>query len=215
MALNANALIDVAYAQSFGATGTTAQLEEYINAVSQEFENYCSRVFRSLRAVTGAPGAGQVPLEWYQGTGTQYLRLLRYPITAIERIRINEVAITVEETTEINKHTGLLAEGFLFRKAGWPRTCSRFNDLTGDPDPSSGHYTIDVAYTGGLTAIPSNLKLACLAEVLSLDGQGPGGGGRIKSERTPGGHAVTYAVDSASFDPKTLRVLNGYRRIDE
>lgn len=212
MALNANALISVADATGFGATQTTANLELLINGVSQAFEDFCGRVFRSLVTVTGTPSGSQLPLEYYQGTGTQELRLRRYPITAISRVRIDGLELNADELADCNKLTHLLEEGYLYRRAGWPLACQTYGDLTGDPNVSAADYNIDVAYTGGYTTIPANLKLACLSEVLAGERAGAMSRSGVTSEKYPGGYAVTYASDSRNWSASTISLLSNFRR---
>lgn len=212
MALNANALITVLEATGFGATQSTGNLELLINGVSQAFEDYCGRVFRSLQSVTGTPSRSQLPLEYYQGTGTQELRLRRYPITAISRIRVGGTEISAEELADCNKLTHLLEDGYLYRRVGWPISCQTYGDLTGDANPSSADYSIDVAYTGGYTTIPPNLKLACLSEVLAGERAGALARSGITSEKYPGGYAVTYASDSRNWSASTISLLSNFRR---
>jgi hypothetical protein len=82
------------------------------------------------------------------------------------------------------------------------------DDLTGDPDVGRPLEHIELAYTGGYKtpgqgkvqagehAIPEDLEGIIFQELREYLTGGRDTAGRIKSERTPGGAAVTYADDS-------------------
>lgn len=205
MALNPNALCTVASVKAFSSFTADATIEEAINAFSQAAERYCNRVFRSVQVTTGSP-------ESYKGNGRRELYLRRSPITAVERVRINEQEITDYTIPEPEA-------GYLYRRNGWPLECAVHADLTNDPDPSERFWNIDVAYTAGFTDIPAqaaDLRLACIQEVIRvLTNPNPG----LSSEKTPGGHDqawrdVRWGAEGYSipFLPETIAILNGYKR---
>lgn len=207
MALNPNALTSVAQVRAVapGLGGTTdAVLELLINAASQAFEDLCDRVFRDVIVKDTPSGNDEAALEYYQGHNRHKLRLCRWPIISVQRVRIDGA-----EFTDYKLYPGLKEEGYLWRDQLWPARVARYPDLTGDPDPEAGQWNIDVAYTAGYATIPADLELACIQEVVSAVTRPSAG---LESERTPGGWSQKWSVNSAQFSSQTLDVLSRYSR---
>lgn len=201
-----SALVTEAEARAYGLQSSAVLLAAIINGVSEAFEREIGRTLRVLRACASPTAPHEVPTEWYRGNGRQELHLQRWPVLEIEWIKIGGVTYT-DYRADI---THLLAEGRVFRFAGWPGSAISTNPLTGDPNPNYLDYNIEVAYTAGYYEIPPDLKLAALAEMRVFDVRAASGIGAIRSEKTPGGYEVVYA-DSKGFMQSTVLVLDRYR----
>lgn len=206
MALEANALCAVADITARGVTKSQALIEDEINSVSQQFENYCGRVFRQLARVASPSGSSQAPRERLPGSGEQWLQLSSYPLISIQEIQVDGQVVTDYELVE-----GYAQRGLLYREDGWPLVCFPWDMLTRDPDPTRPQLSILAAYTGGYATIPADLKKAAIDEVLaalSITGDRR----HIVEEQTPAGRRLklSSAGLSGTWSAQTIQTLDHY-----
>ncbi len=221
MALPPIALTTVAAVNEAAPTGaTTARLEQLIAAVSEHFARLVGVDGFGLRAFpVEAP-------DVYQGTGRHHLILRRFPVVAVQEVRLDGAAITDYSLT-----SDLAEQGILYRASTWPALAPSRAPLVGDPDltPGSLAYNVSVAWKGGYIlpqfggvvdathnptgaarSLPYDLEEACISEVLlRVVRPVPG----LRQERTPGGHATTWSEDVDFVSRETRAVLNQYRRL--
>lgn len=195
MALDAGALVSVAEVQLWGATQSNSLIEAAINDASSRISRYCSRAFSSASQTETIPG-----------TGSRYLYLKRYPVTAVASVEIDGVAVTDFSIAGDDSDC-------LYRANGWPVNVEAWADLTGDPDPDRTIPSIVVTYTGGYTTIPSDLKKVCIDECLLAMSAPPDP--RLQEEQTAGGWRRKWATGGtdAIISAKSKAALAGYRRI--
>lgn len=214
LTLKANALTTPDRAKALG-TGLASKHDNAlifaINAVSAAIHRAVRRPLYQVTYTEESP-------ELLQGHGRELLQLRAYPILEVTSVLIGGVA-----DEEFSSARQFLDEGKLYREAGWPWDAPAYTDLTCDINFSRLRYNVAVAYVGGYITpkqeedgvedgepLPEELEQATFREVSDLL-NGARGSGRILSERTAGGYAVTYAMSGAvSLSVETQDVLSGY-----
>jgi uncharacterized phiE125 gp8 family phage protein len=143
MALNANALVDLATAKTYlkipiGETSQDALVEIYINAASEEIERECDRSFKS-----------QSHTETRHGRKQNILLLKQWPVTAIASLRIdNDSTFTAPST---------LIDSSDYRIGDDGNSLVLLNQVF-----PNGYSNIQVVYTAGYATVPADLQHACL-----------------------------------------------------
>lgn len=117
---------------------SSARAQALIRSVSGQIERLLQRSLGWGRNTTTSP-------ELHKG-GDYRLYLVRYPVTAVERVLDQESG---QDITDWVDFQDLLDEGILFRPAGWPARYRRAHRLTGRPIVESVDYSLAVAYSGG------------------------------------------------------------------
>lgn len=155
-------------------------LVRMIAAASAAIENYCSRVFASA-----------LYTEVRNGTGNRSLSMIRFPITAVTGVRVNDQTIPLRTSATGNGYT---FDEYSVRLSGY-----RFDE---------GYGNVEITYTAGLPDVPADIELAC-CEVVML---------RYKSRDRMGVTSKSLAGETISFTnddfPEYVtRVLNQYRSV--
>ncbi len=162
-------------------------LDDIINRVSKFIETYCNRVLVAADYT-----------EYYDGTDSAYLKLNNYPVnsyTSLESFdyQTQTVLQTFADHTDYEFYND---EGIIYK-------CSEF---------TPGHKNYKVIYNAGYTAIPEDLKQACIEMCKLLYNKKDKTG--IKSESI-GNYSVTFTDDAVNGLPENvLALLNSYRRLD-
>lgn len=199
MALNSNALTTIVRVKALpGMSGISdSKAEEAINLASNAIEKYLGRKL----------GYSSSIVEPLQGSGDRRLYLSRFPIRSVISVTKNEEEIELSELTEITGTEDSNAEGWLYRKNGWPIEVEDRNSLC-EPELLTEAYPFSIEYSAGyrlpneasspIEALPFEIQLACesvalewLRDTLSADSL-INGSAKVTSERTAGGYAVTY-----------------------
>lgn len=219
--MKANALTTYSAVNAAAATGVPQlRIEHLIEVVSSQIERECGRSFGYKQFSTSAP-------ESYYGVPENKLFLKRFPILAVEQVKINGSIVT-DWTADAEQ----LEEGALFRLYGWPRYGLVYADLTADSDPKYQERPITVAYTGGFilpqfskkvdatnnpdglaATIPADLEEAAISSVLNLATRGTQPD-NLKSETTPGGWSQTFDTSlnlRQVLTNTTLELIEPYR----
>ena len=185
------ALASEAEAQAIlGISGNEDKLRFLINASTDFIEKACNRRFKST-SYTGATA------ELRSGDGNKSIFLKNYPVTALTQLELNETF-----GNESNWNVIDAADYF-------------FDEESGIVDfvysTTKGHNNYRVAYTGGYTTIPSDLKMACIWLVGEAFKRSGSIG--IKSESL-GDHSLVFdaSLMSDGGNPVT-KTINRYRRM--
>ena len=173
MALNANALTSLADVRTQLEIPTTETsmntlLEKYINAASNQIERYCNRTFRQLTRT-----------DLNDGTGQNEVMLPGRPVTAITDVRVDASHTFGTDSIQAANTYGTVAGYLLRRHSGsWPKYSQN----------------LQVTYTCGYAAIPSDVDLACvlLVEFIYRRRQDRRSG-RVSISK--GGETVSYSDD--------------------
>lgn len=193
-----------------------ARVEGLISAVSEAIEIAISRSLGFRRFSLVAPSR-------YRGTGTRSLFVDRWPIRAVERVLVN--GSTVDDWLN---DPDFLARGELYRVSGWPKVMFRYNDLTGDLNPSTVGYSIELAFTGGFILpqfdqvedaehnptglscdLPFMLQEACIDSVLFNLSPPPA---NLVREKTVGGWDREWSPGgNVPLTGKTMQWIEGFR----
>lgn len=186
MALNANALIDLAYLNSMRSkaveTADESFAEELINQASAMAERYCGRVLasQSVTSVVDAPG----------GTA---LILPEYPVSAVTSVFI-DTAREFGAATEVTDYYLEAPTGILFRDTGF----------------GSGRRVVKVIYTAGYATVPADLSQAIVELVQWLWGRQRSQSVGIRVSRGIDGVETEHEL---TMPLATQRALERYRRI--
>lgn len=184
MALEPNALIDVAYIESVArviADADEARYEALINQASSLCE---ARTDRKLAAQ---------PLDMiFDGTGKDTLLLPEYPIVSVTSVHIDATRQwgAEDEVTDYYKDDSL---GILFRDSGWGWV----------------RRSVRVQFTAGHETVPEDLKEACLEIVLWLAPRQKAGSVGLRGTKVDGQeHELEITIPLHA-----QQVLRSYRRI--
>jgi uncharacterized phiE125 gp8 family phage protein len=186
VALNENALIDIAYLDSMQSHDMAAEddafAEELINQASAMAERYCGRVLasRSVSSVVDAPGGSALVLP-------------EYPVSAVTAVYL-DTAREFGATTEITDYYLEESTGILFRDAGY----------------GSGVRVVKVVYTAGYSPVPSDLQEAVVELVHWLWSRHRTQSIGIRVSRGLDGVETEHEL---TMPLATQRVLGQYRRI--
>lgn len=190
MALNSNALATLSFAKKWLKipdleTTLDDMVELFINAASQDIEDYCNRKFKS-----------QSHVEYHHGRHSNMILLDQFPVTSITELRIDADSVFTDPDTLIDstsyalgdyKNTLILIDGSVFQK---------------------GYHNIRVTYTAGFATIPSNLQMACLWFVMwyhrMREGQNIG-----RASKSKDGESAQWAQVAP---PYIMAVLNNYKK---
>lgn len=168
-----------------------------IDDVSSRVERYCGRKFESATLT-----------EKLQGKGSLYLLPSRWPVTAITSATIDGDAVTLADLSIVD-YEGDQARAIYYGN-GWPRPMVVATDLTSDLLRSEER-NITLAYTGGHTVIPAEVKLVVIHEaLLRLSDAGAAG---LLRERMPGGWDQTYdrSDTAGGLSARSRAILDNYR----
>lgn len=168
-----------------------------IEDVSSRVERYCGRKF-----------AQATQTEKLQGKGSLYLLPSRWPVTAITSATIDGDAVALADLSIVG-YEGDDARAIYYAN-GWPRPMLVANDLTSDLIASEER-NITLAYTGGYTTIPAEVKLVVIHEaLLRLSDAGAAG---LLRERMPGGWDQTYdrSDTAGGLSARSRAILDNYR----
>src|SRR6478752_1492784 len=211
MALAANALTTVAtLADELGidepASGSAAlrDLERRIAVASSAIGRYCDRIF----------GAAEYT-EAVAGYGTAVLRVAQYPVSEVESVSLDSVALPADSHSCAGQDARVGFVRYLY--GTWADTASL--QCGGAPEPMAGTEALaySVAYSAGYVlpkdateeapaTLPPEIEEACLQEcVASYRGKGRDVG--IRSE-TMLGASVSYDVASSSRGASGLLVTS-------
>lgn len=143
MSLNSNALCSVDNVNNLldkkGVTDEeTHSLELIINGLSQEFENYCDRIFKRANYI-----------EYIDGDGSQYLYPVNYPLVSVSSIYDDSDWVYGANTLITATEYGIIDGVYVAMKSGYF---------------SLGTKNIKITYSGGYTTIPADLILAATLE---------------------------------------------------
>lgn len=197
---NPNALCSVSDVLSEQPGLDSKTVENLIDSVSESFEWHCQRVFLSHAVV-----------EKVAGNGRQELQPSAWPIadSPAPIVKIDDVVITDFEITDEGPKD---PARYFFRETGWPKASYIHSDLTGDPIAGKGKRNIVLEYTGGFSAVPADLKRACIEEVISQANAGSRDD-NLKAEKTPGGWDQEFfdpRGQGSAFSVRTRAVLRRY-----
>jgi len=180
------------------AAADATLLATLITAASRAIETWCNRSFPSAEAT-----------EYYDGDGTQTLRLRRYPITDLDTVTVID---SDDDDTEYD------ADGDEFR--GWADD-DNAGIITFKPSPSTdveftyfpvGRENVKVTYTAGYADIPADIQEACAqtcAWLLSANERDAG----VTAERL-GDYQYTRDTAGGLLPPLAKALLARYRRFD-
>lgn len=160
-------------------------LESLIDSFTEMFETYCDREFLSRERT-----------EYHDGNGTRHIFTDQYPITTISGIWSStswdwtDTTLVDSTTYTIRRDTSIILKASVFAKAD--------------------NQNIRVIYTAGYanTAIPDDLNLACIEEVVRAYKNRKGVD--VLAIVAPDGQVTRFEKD---LMPTTLRVLNSYRKL--
>jgi len=188
MALLAYALTTLANVKALlGITDTVSDdiLENYIDAATEAIENYCKRRFTSTTYTD----------EVYDGTGTKYLNLKHYPVTAIT---VREKLISDYGS---DSWDDLQDEWFQFQENG-----RVIYNIGFDEGFSNYRFT----YVAGYVVIPDDVRDAC-EKIAVTWFQAKKKAGGIQSERL-GEYSVTFGDFKNQIKDLGLdEILDAYR----
>lgn len=181
------ALCTLSEAKEYADITTTTNdtlLTNLISRVSTEIETYCDRIFSSASYI-----------DYHDGSGNDKLYTDHYPIITGEGVEVWDDTEWDWETTDLidsNDYMIIDDRGIFLQS-------SIFVD---------GTKNVKVSYTAGYDTIPTDLTQVCIEEVIHtfkrrkhID---------VANKNLPDG-TVTYIIDS--FLPKTLVILNHYKRV--
>lgn len=186
MALNANALIDLAYLNSMRSkaieSADEAFAEELINQASAMAERYCGRALasRTVTSVVDAPGGIALVLP-------------EYPVSAVTSVFIDP-AREFGAGTEVTDYYLEENTGILFRDSGF----------------GGGMRVVKVVYTAGYATTPSDLAEAIVELVGWLWSRQRNQSVGIRVSRGLDGVETEHEL---TMPLATQRVLERYRRI--
>ncbi|RMD70289.1 MAG: hypothetical protein D6822_04380, partial [Cyanobacteria bacterium J149] len=135
--------------------------------------------------------------EEYDGTGSNFIFLNQYPVTAITSVERNDGTLSSPSWTTLTEgddYEPYLTEGYI-------------DFLTRLPETDRHRYRI--TYTAGYTTIPYDLELACLKLVSESYNKRKNDG--VSSERI-GSWAITY-TGVIENDPAFADTIARYKRI--
>lgn len=151
-------------------------------------------------------------VDVYQGSGSAYLQLRHFPITAIEYIKIDGDVVDPADYEIWGSYSDFVRH----KSDKWPRTWRgviwRSSELYGQGEPN-----IEIAYTAGYTTTPENLVTAMAREVCAMVSRSPSEPGQLVELRTPGGMAKRWSTTAggeskskaANFSQSLQSVLDG------
>lgn len=193
-----------------------AQVERYINSVSDQIESYCSRSF--------AYEAARV--EKVAGFGSHFLLVSKTPILSIASITYDGSTIA---STDYEIH-GDGMSGEIRRDGGWIWTAgSKVHFIEAVPLPGSERLMYEVTYEAGFVTpakaadlskartLPYDLEDACI-QLISARYLSRGTNPYIKSEKLMS-HSITYIGESsnggggAAIPSRVETLLHPYRRL--
>jgi len=186
MALNANALIDIAYLNSMRSKAVEAAdesfAEELINQASAMAERYCGRALasQSVTSVVDAPGGIALVLP-------------QYPVSSVSNIYI-DTAREFGADTEVTDYYLEEETGIILRDAGF----------------GAGKRIVKVVYTAGYATVPADLAEAVVELVNWLWGRQRNQSVGIRVSRGLDGVETEHEL---TMPLATQRALERYRRI--
>jgi uncharacterized phiE125 gp8 family phage protein len=144
MALNANALVTLAQAKSHldiptGNVNYDARVEQFINSVSDHIEYLTGRKLKQASYT-----------HRFTGSGTPFLVLREYPVTAITTVHVDSAWVFGVGTLIAPNEYAILKKVGLIRQPPY---------LWDD----SASYAIQIAYDAGFSIVPFDLQQAALA----------------------------------------------------
>jgi len=213
MALQDNALITLQQLKDkLGITDTSQDdyLEFIINAISDDFEQYCDRVFR------------EVTITDYELVGNDRSKIVlpQRPITSIDSVYLNGCLLEEKVDDEYGGYFRVnqtdADAGVVTRQAGWWAKTFVNNPLAQNRDYDKNNVNIKITYTGGYSTIPANLQMACLSECARQYDYEAGGYRNISSEKiqSVSQKFMDSDIDSSTgWTNKTMNTLNKYKTI--
>lgn len=188
----------------FSGTGSDSLLDELIEHASSQIEVYCDRLF------SAETGRVEYPIG-----GFNALHLKLYPITTITSIYEDAQRAfgsgTLVAAAEYYSSGDAGNKGLVIRKANWrrelyPDTTSRWingRDVL--------KVTYDAGYTvaSGVTAVPDDLKKACIRQVSYLYDRHRG----LGTTSASGGDGSASFIGGYDLLAEVTAVLQKYRRV--
>ena len=156
-------------------------IEDAINSVTTSFESYCDRKFVS-RTFT----------EYHDGNNTSVFYPKNYPIISMTSVNVDDDWVWSSSTLVPS------ASYRVFDNMGIVLKDANYLDY--------GKQNVKVVYIAGYDTIPSDLKLACITEVINIMDNIKNVGITSKAE-----DGLSTSYSQLSFLPTTLQVLNKYR----
>lgn len=213
MALDDNALVTLDEAKtrlgiSLVDTSQDANIEDLINAISQDFEDYCSRIFRSLTITDYEP----------KSYNRQNIVLPQRPITEISKVEFNgtELEARTAQGEYSNYYISNSKAGILSREIGWTMTAFVNNSLEFTPNQDRSVLNVKITYTGGYETIPSNLKNACLTEIAreyEFQNEGYRTVANEKLQSVAQSFSKSDIDSSTGWTTRTIRTLLNYKNL--
>lgn len=183
MALDPNALIDIAYIETHAkdvAASDEARYEGLINQASTLCESKTGRVL-----------AAQDVTVVLDGPGGDTLMLPEYPINSITSVHLDSTRTWGAEA-EITDHYVDPVLGVLYRDTGWGKV----------------RQSIRVVFNGGYATVPEDLKEACLEIVLWLSPRQKSAGVGLRGAKVDG-QDIEYEI---TMPLNAQQILSTYRR---
>ena len=199
MSVAANSLITLAQFKAYAAISTTdaardAAIEAIIDAVSSFF---CSFLGREIALTTYTN-------EYMDGNGEPDLLLPYYPVKTISSITEDDAALTEGLTADYLLYA---KEGRLHRMGGNWLNLPKAIKLT----YSAGYIVQGATPSTGETALPLDLKLACMMQVGAEWKRAQRSEWGLSGISVEGGSISMLSQDSLL--PQVLAILRGYKGI--